>query len=306
MADQWNVLGNPGGRLELLLVEDDETLASGLSGIVALSRRPRFQVTHVRSLAAAMTKVAEGRFDIAVVDLGLPDAEGVEAPRAFRATAPDLPVIVLTGSDDDGLVDECARSGVQDFLVKHEISGNLFVRSVRYAIERNRLVRQLREHSVRDELTGLYNRRGFFRLGQQQLDVAARLGRPALLLYADIDGMKSCNDTYGHDHGDMLLRKAGRALQRCFRSTDVIGRLGGDEFAVVSLDAGNASSAAFTARLSDAVRELNLSDSTPVELSMSVGLAFAEVGAAVRLDEMLKSADEWMYAHKKRRRETSP
>jgi len=237
-----------------------------------------------------------------LLDLNLPDARGAVAPRTLQKAAADVPIVILTGIADDQLAAENARAGVQDYLLKSEINGDILVRSLRYAMERSRLLAEAKALSIRDDLTGLFNRRGFLGAAEQQLKTASRLGEPVLLLFADVDGMKECNDEYGHAHGDRLLQKAARTLRRTFRESDVLGRLGGDEFAILSLANGQGDSRAIVARLQRNIEAENADDSQPVPLSLSVGLAFSDPRSGARLDDLMEQADAWMYDHKRRKK----
>jgi diguanylate cyclase (GGDEF)-like protein/PAS domain S-box-containing protein len=157
---------------------------------------------------------------------------------------------------------------------------------------------ELRSLSLHDELTGLYNRRGFSEIAGQTWAVAVRDGRAAALIFVDLNGMKRINDELGHDEGDKALLDAGNVLTAANRQADVVARLGGDEFAVFSLD--------FTARdldpLRSRLRELADTEvarlSRAYRLSMSVGAAFMETGSKESLPELLDRADAAMYAQK--------
>ena len=100
--------------------------------------------------------------------------------------------------------------------------------------ERQREVRRLQELTLRDELTGLFNRRGLDVMLPEQAKRAKRSGRPVIVVYGDIDHFKTLNDTYGHERGDEVLVAVAGALQSAFRETDLIARLGGDEFCVIA------------------------------------------------------------------------
>ena len=100
--------------------------------------------------------------------------------------------------------------------------------------ERKRMEEDLRALSLVDELTGLYNRRGFLTLARHQQKISARTGKEMLLAYADVDGLKRINDTFGHDAGDAVLVEIGKILKESFRSSDLTARMGGDEFAVLA------------------------------------------------------------------------
>jgi diguanylate cyclase (GGDEF)-like protein len=290
---------------DVLLVEDDEPLASGLRETLTTANAARFRVTHVTRLADAVTSIDERHFDVVLLDLNLPDARGAVAPRTLQKVAGDVPIVILTGVDDDQLAEENAKAGVQDYLLKSEINGDILVRSLRYAMERSRLLAEAKALSIRDDLTGLFNRRGFLGAAEQQLKTAGRLNEPVLLLFADVDGMKECNDAYGHAQGDLLLKKATRTLRRTFRESDILARLGGDEFAILSLASGLEDSRAIVDRLQRNIDDENAAGTDPVPLSLSVGLAFSDPNTGARLEDLMDQADAWMYGHKRKKKTAS-
>ena len=172
-------------------------------------------------------------------------------------------------------------------------------------MERSRLLNEAKALSVRDDLTGLLTRRGFVATASQQLRVAERMNKPVLLLFADVDEMKECNDRLGHGAGDRLLLKAGRTLKNTFRESDVLARLGGDEFAILSIASGQETSGVLVARLQENIDFENAADPGPVALSLSVGLAYSEPEKHVRLEDLMEEADSWMYDHKRRKKISS-
>ena len=290
------------GVVELLFVEDERSLAHAIQESLATSKSPRFRITYSPILADALRELGERDFDAILLDLTLPDAHELDAPLAIRKAAPDVPIVVLTGNEDDRLVEENARAGVQDYLLKREVNRSLLVRTLRYAVERNRLLREVKHLSLKDELTGFYNRRGFFTVGEQQLKIAERMEKSLLVLYVDVDGLKQCNDTFGHNKGDALLRRVARVLNRTFRESDVIGRLGGDEFAVLSLDASKESSEAVLARLQRNLHLENQVVDEPCRVSVSIGVSMSVPLQGTWLGDLVKQADEKMYTQKRRKK----
>lgn len=130
--------------LRLLFVEDDEADARLTETLLADVARGRFAITRVERLAEALRFLQAARFDLVLCDLGLPDSSGLDTAQAVRAQAPELPLVVLTGSHDANLGPESIHQGAQDYLVKGECSGELMARSLRYAFERKRLEMDLR------------------------------------------------------------------------------------------------------------------------------------------------------------------
>jgi diguanylate cyclase (GGDEF)-like protein len=169
----------------------------------------------------------------------------------------------------------------------------------------NRLDAQLRVISVTDELTNVYNRRGFFLLGEQALKTSRRALEPTSVLFFDINGLKRVNDTLGHDAGSQLIVDVARMLKKTFRANDVIGRLGGDEFGVV-VQGNQADLAPALKRLEQAVEEANNSSDRLYQISFSIGAITAELQSEESLEELVNKADELMYENKRQGRKTEP
>ena len=158
---------------------------------------------------------------------------------------------------------------------------------------------ELRAAALRDDLTGLYNRRGFALLAERRLMESRRSGAPQALVFADIDDFKAVNDAYGHDAGDRALILAARALTATFREADIVARIGGDEFAVVA-DLGSADHdvAALTARLERQIARLLADSDLGFDLALTLGVSYSRSPRAISLDELLRRADEFMYQRK--------
>jgi diguanylate cyclase (GGDEF)-like protein/PAS domain S-box-containing protein len=159
----------------------------------------------------------------------------------------------------------------------------------------------LRGLSLTDELTGLYNRRGFQTLGDQHLKSARRTGQPLVLIFADMDGLKEINDTLGHDDGDVALRRVAEVFRASVRESDVVARMGGDEFAVLASDVQGDGGRTITNRLEEKLTEYNTSGSLGYTLSVSFGVVYLPADRVMTIDEALVQADEAMYADKKKK-----
>ncbi|GAC1609309.1 MAG: hypothetical protein NVS3B26_09910 [Mycobacteriales bacterium] len=154
----------------------------------------------------------------------------------------------------------------------------------------------LRDVAVSDELTGLYNRRGWFAVASHELERARRSGERRGLLFLDVDGLKQVNDKLGHREGDRAISDAADVLRRCARSSDVVGRLGGDEF-VLLLGEGGAPDVV-RQRVLEALEVHNAGSGARFELRLSIGAEVWYPDAAVTLDELVRRADGEMYADK--------
>src|SRR5262245_5605229 len=145
------------------------------------------------TLAQAVELLNLGGIDVVVSGLALPDSRDLTTLTSLRSAAPDVPVVVLTDAADESLALLAVRTGAQDYLIKSQVTGPWLARALRYAVERQRMQAAVRSLALVDELTGLYNRRGFMTVGAQQLSNAARMKRPAIATYLDVDGLKEIN-----------------------------------------------------------------------------------------------------------------
>lgn len=294
--------------IRVLVVEDDEgdaflihellTELREQAGIFGLAR---FVPTTASTLPHALEELRSGQPDVAIVDMEIGGARGTEALAAVMAEAPETPVVAITSRDDVELGIRAVEIGAQDHLVKAELIGNRLARTVLYAIERHRQCASLRARTIVDDLTGLYNRRGFFTLGEQTLKLVRRKGRELVVVFVDLDGLKRVNDTYGHERGDELIQDAARLLRSTFRDSDIVARIGGDEFAVVANETDETSAETITSRLKAALELHNLVLPPDRRLSMSIGAVRHNILADADLAELLARADSEMYANKRQR-----
>jgi diguanylate cyclase (GGDEF)-like protein/PAS domain S-box-containing protein len=168
--------------------------------------------------------------------------------------------------------------------------------------------KKLEEQSLSDHLTGLYNRRGFFTFGLQQMRFAKRIKAANYLVFLDIDNLKEVNDAYGHPVGDLLLKGFASILKGTLRESDVVGRIGGDEFAVLAMRPKGLGERALLARLDETVAAFRIKGRSRLRLSVSMGLVRIDPHKYQQLDDFLAHADFLMYQQKRRkaREENNP
>ncbi|MBN2120478.1 MAG: sensor domain-containing diguanylate cyclase [Candidatus Omnitrophica bacterium] len=164
---------------------------------------------------------------------------------------------------------------------------------------------ELRVLSITDTLTGLYNRRGFLTLAQQQIKMAKRNKQDIGLLFADLDNMKHINDSLGHQDGDSALVEAANILKASFRESDVIARIGGDEFAVLVIQPHKDFAQILTARLKENLDKCNAEANRRYALSLSTGIVYCDADHQRSIYELLSEADKLMYDQKLTRKEHS-
>lgn len=156
-----------------------------------------------------------------------------------------------------------------------------------------------------DELTGVYNRRGFFTQANSVICSPMNEGRDALIVFADLDSLKIINDQFSHEDGDFAIRNAAKILHDSFRSSDIIGRIGGDEFSVLAMVENATSEEVIDivrARVAAATEAFNNTHDKPYVVHMSVGMYAFKCGHDVELSKILAQADNVLYDQKKNKK----
>ncbi len=252
------------------------------------------------SLSSALQRIDEGeRYDVALVDLSLPDASGSDAPQAIRSIYPELVIVVLTGDESCMLAVDLVRIGIQDYVPKSEATPQRLLRTIQLAQERHQRELMLKRSASLDPLTGTLNRRGLLAELRKSLASVYRLGTNAALCTIDIDHFKSINDHFGHPAGDAVLKECANRLAEHTRANDHIGRAGGDEFWIVldgltpDVDLGSAAD-----KLHSCFDDPCRIGTGIIPVSASIGIAVAPRSAAT-IDEWIRKSDEALYAAKR-------
>jgi diguanylate cyclase (GGDEF)-like protein len=233
--------------------------------------------------------------------------DGIETGSALKELL-SVPIVYVAAAGDDAAMERAVRAEPLGFLMGPIRAPSLRC-TIELALSRHRLECALREReemfrslSLIDDLTELYNRRGFLTLAEQQLKVARRNGEPLVLFFCDLDGLKQINDELGHQQGDRAIKEAARILKQTFRDPDLVSRLAGDEFAVLALRATEDSAALVLKRLRANVAFWNARNDTGFRLSLSVGVSVVDPIAGDGIAASLARADTEMYLSKRARR----
>jgi two-component system, cell cycle response regulator len=272
-----------------VLIAEDDALSRRLLEVFLRESGHEVVVARDGTEALAALERADAP-PLAIIDWVMPGLDGPEIchrlariPRAQR-----IYTILLTAKSRKSEIVEGLESGADDYLVKPfdkeelkarikvgariiELQKNLNQRVAeleRAVAERDRAEQALRTLAVTDELTGLYNRRGFFTFAENFLRMAARTGQQSLLYYVDMDGLKQINDTFGHADGSLAIKGVADILRQTFRQTDIIARLGGDEFVVLATNAGSGQKEIILQRLTGNFRAYNEDPENKHELSV--------------------------------------
>lgn len=281
--------------VRVLLIEDDPADARQVREMLQEAENRPFALTYVDCLSEALRLAAEEPFDVALVDLTLPDAHGMSVVEQLQSALPELPVVVLTGERDENLALQAVQSGAQDYLVKGQGDGHLLSRALWYAIERRERQAKLVFLAQYDQLTSLPNRILFRDRLEGALKRAERNGTGVALMFIDLDRFKFVNDSLGHDGGDQLLRAVAERIGGAVRAQDTVARLGGDEFTVILEGIIRPEDAAPVAEKVLAQMALPFTlGQHDIIVTCSVGIAVYP-GNARDGEELIRAADNAMY-----------
>lgn len=285
-------------HINVLVVEDNPGDARLVQEMLREASALNLCLHYASSMREAQQRLAGEAFDVALVDLCLPDAEGEAAVKRLQHISPRLPIVVLSCLKDEDLALRLLQGGAQDFLVKGQGDGNLIKRALRYAIERKRRKEMLSYLAQHDQLTGLPNRSLFLDRLNQSVAYANRGNREMAVLFMDLDRFKSVNDVLGHGAGDQLLKLVAERVSHTVRKEDTVARIGGDEFTVILAEMAHGKDAALVAdKILRALAAPVSIEGMEIFPSASVGIAvFPHAGDTP--DALLKHADAAMYRAK--------
>ncbi|MBT9317366.1 GGDEF domain-containing response regulator [Leptothoe spongobia] len=327
------------GSTNILLIEDNPGDVFLINTFLEKAEKGQFNVTHVDSLGSAVTCLQQTHFDIALLDLSLPDSHGLDTLLRLQAKAPNLPTVVLTRVDDAALAVHLMQHGAQDYLVKGKINQNWLNSTILHAITRfqkteaifeterqykQELIRRLHTYekkitcmdgklkiletlSFTDGLTEIPNRYYFEVAFKKNWLQACRYQQPLSLIMIDLDYFKRLNDSRGHLAGDRCLRQIAQTLKEALApSGGVITRYGGEEFAVILPDSPVQTAVAVARTLGLEIKYLSIrhpNSAVSSWVTASFGVASVVPTSQISSKDLIYKADRALYVAKENGRD---
>ncbi len=287
----------PAKDVSILLIEQNKEDVRIISEYLKESTKINVSLKTVDRIKKAKTILYYEKIDIILVDLKV---EGITPDELFDTLGKNnlsIPYIVITDERDEDVGIFAVKKGAQDYLVRSELSERILRRTILYSLERHEILESLYKTTIKDELTGLYNRRGLYTLGEQQIQLSKRHNDDIFVFFLDLDGMKEINDTLGHESGDKALLSTTNIIHKSFRNTDILSRIGGDEFVILAVKAQYEFIPVMLERIKEYIKEEN-SNNDSYQISLSIGVSKIDLSNESPLDEAIKKADKEMYKSK--------
>jgi len=266
--------------------------------------------------------------DLILLDINMPEMNGYEVCQQLKAskTTDQIPIIFISVLDKINNKAQAFELGGQDYIIKPfqelevvmRVKNQLLIKQQHQQLleqnqrleheiqERLNAEAEIRQLSLTDELTGLYNRRGFFWLANQQLKIAQRTQMLCCLLFLDLDGLKQINDSLGHEIGDRAIVDTAQLLKQTFRDSDIIARIGGDEFVKFIPTCSHQYTDEYCPRLQTNIDRFIQEHNYSYQLSISVGVTECALNENVSLEQLIEKADKLMYEQKRAKRLANP
>jgi len=241
------------------------------------------------SVEEAADLLAADSFDAILLDLSLPGSAGLPAFLRLRAQAPHTPLILLAAERDETLALSLIRQGAQDYLLKSGLDCAPLARSLRCAIERNRLLVSQQKLSLMDDLTGLYNEGGLVHLGERHWKLANRHGLQVLAVMMEMDGLDGIREVLPGHERDVTLIQLADQLRDVFSETDLLARMSCGRFAAIVLLAPSADAAAQAGSI-----QVRLSGLATLQIACSAALP----SPSTSLELLLANADRALCENK--------
>jgi diguanylate cyclase (GGDEF)-like protein len=291
-------------KITILSLEDSDDDFEMLNAV--LSDHKKISLSRSSSIKDALKALKQNHFDLILLDYLLSDGNGLDFLRRMEKEGLEIPAVVITGQGDEMIAKQVIQAGAYDYLPKNRIGEESLLRVLINTLEKARLKRKIKNAqekiammSIRDELTGLYNRRYFNEVVEKEVSRAMRYETDLVLCMIDLDYFKKINDTYGHLAGDMTLSEIAGMLKKCVRQSDFCCRYGGEEFTVIMTNTDTNGAEKLSERFRKMVaHRLFKYNSSKFHCTVSVGLAAYKPGLKQSSTELLEAADYALYKAK--------
>lgn len=263
-------------NINILIVDDDVGFCRG---IVDIFSENGYKLTSAGNIAIAKNELSKNFYNVVLVDLKLPDGSGLDLIKHIKKINEDIIIIIFTGFASLETSISAMNEGAFSYMKKPVNIDELKIIIIKalkmqeLSFRNKELLNKLKELSLKDSLTGLYNYGYMKERLSSELKRARRYALPFSIIMMDIDYFKSINDTYGHEYGDKILKELAHLLKNSARDNDVVVRYGGEEFVLLLPDTSKDGAIKFGRQLLSSIKEHNFGDKEKnIKIRLSMGI----------------------------------
>ncbi|HOX22741.1 MAG TPA: diguanylate cyclase, partial [Elusimicrobiales bacterium] len=255
---------------------------------------PRYSTHKATTLKEGLALLGRGEIDAVLADMNLPDCKGFDVIHKIYSQFGNIPLIIFSDLDDRTSA-QLLHYGAQDVLPLKGLAPSMLRRAILFAVERTKASANERFLSLVDDLTGLYNRRGFFHIAMFLLKSARRAKKKLSIINTDIKGLQQLNERFGYEKGNQAIIAVAEIIRDTLRNSDLIARTGGDEYASLLVELPRESALKIRERMLEKTQQLNDSKKLPFAIDLRIGIGDGtDYGDPTYINDLLIQAEEDM------------
>jgi two-component system cell cycle response regulator len=291
-------------KIDILIIEDSDHDYEIISGI--LKENKKIHVERKTTIEDSINHLKQNNPDLLLLDYYLTAGNAFDLLERMKNEEQETPVVIITGQGNEVIASKIIQAGAYDYLPKDSLSSSALSRAIMNTLEKSKLKKQVKETynrmvdmSVRDALTGLYNRRYFMEVLDREISRSQRYKTDLVLCLLDIDHFKNINDSFGHAAGDAVLKKLGVLLKESIRDNDIACRYGGEEFIILLPHTNIEEASIMSERFRERVAAYDFKhESSLLKVSVSIGIAQYQRGEDKSGAVFVEHADRALYQAK--------
>jgi two-component system, cell cycle response regulator len=287
---QANSIQSPAQTKTKVLLIDDDEVEYHLVNELLNERKFHFELEWRETLKQGMERLAQGHVDVVLLDLFLGDSKGLDTFKRVKEQFKDIPIVILSGLDDEQSAVDAIQQGAQDFLVKDHVTGTRLSRVIQFAMKRHEVQNDPKNIGLIDNFSGLYNKPGFLTIADQYIKTAQRTKKGFFICFAILNDLAQIKEIYGETEANHAILTTSEIIRESFRSSDLMARMGPDEFAILTTEQDNYTPKVLSSRIKKNQKYYN-AQFNRYRLSLSMCAIYFEPTESLSVNDVAEKAE---------------